>query len=605
MTLINLNSDNKKIFFISFLITFSKYLIIYIHSDKTYFSNIVFNNFEDLYYLPYIKYLAELNFYPSFSEHINNLNPIVIPYASLIYHAIALKVFGINSFIFIEFIFLAIFLYLFSNIIKYFHLRGALSITLIILSIPLILQIFNLNINYLNFFKNDFFDLRFPRPLITNIYFLSFIFLILKEKENIFIKNKNILFLSLILSLSFVSFYYHFFIELLTLSILFFIHLKKSKKKNLKNYLYGILVFFIFSLPFIINVTFAEKSFLEKFGTLDLTWNGKKKILNYLLSKFSKINLIIIIGLILIYIICIRKQIYKNYNLRIIIILLLSSIIAPMLFIIFSKKISLLYHWTNSIVICSFLLFLSLILNYISKIKFNFSKSNIFYFILIFYFFIFSRNIYDKNLDNKNLHESYVQIFNKINQIPNAKQFQTLTFDQKLTVWLIMNNFTRLNLVSGIYVNYKNIDIDLSLARTFKFLNLNSNDLIFFLRNEKRGWRYLNKYVQNFYLYKYTANSLKTANNELDFDNSEMNEFIKNTSPLYSQQLAIPIKDYRKLEKMFQEINLSKYEYPELIILDNKSDILVRSNLNNNYCTVITNKSFELKIIKKYNKYCL
>ena len=105
MTLINLNSENKKIFFISFLITFTKYLTIYIFSDKTNFSNVVFNNFEDLYYLPYIKYLAELNFYPSFSEHINNLNPIVIPYASLIYHAIALKAFGINSFIFIEFIF--------------------------------------------------------------------------------------------------------------------------------------------------------------------------------------------------------------------------------------------------------------------------------------------------------------------------------------------------------------------------------------------------------------------------------------------------------------------------------------------------------------------
>ena len=60
MTLIKLNSENKKIFFISFLITFTKYLTIYIFSDKTNFSNVVFNNFEDLYYLPYIKYLAEL-----------------------------------------------------------------------------------------------------------------------------------------------------------------------------------------------------------------------------------------------------------------------------------------------------------------------------------------------------------------------------------------------------------------------------------------------------------------------------------------------------------------------------------------------------------------
>ena len=605
MTLINLNSENKKIFFISFLITFVKYLIIYIHSDKTNFSNIVFNNFEDLYYLPYIKYLAELNFYPSFSEHINNLNPIAIPYASLIYHAIALKLFGINSFIFIEFISLTIFLYLFCNILKYFYSRGALNITIIILSIPLILQILNININYLNFFKNNFFDLRFPRPLIINIYFLSFIFLILKEKENIFIKNKNILFLSLILSLSFISFYYYFFIELLTLSILFLIHLKKGKEKNLKKYLYGILLFLIISLPFILNIKFAENNFTERVGTIQITWLDKEKLIIYFFQKLTKFNIILISAFILIFALCIKKKISKNYNIKILSILTFSSIVAPILFIIFSEKTSLLYHWTNSIIICFFLLLLSLILNYISKIKFNFSRGSIFYFILTFYFLIFLKNIYDKNLDNKNLNENYNQIFNKINQIPNAKQLQTLAFDQKVTVWLIMNDFTRLNLVSGIYVNYKNIDIDLSLVQTFKFLNLNSNDLVNFLKNTKKNWRYINKYVQNFYLYKYTANSLKTANSELDFDNNEMNEFIKKTSPLYSQQLAIPIKDFKKLEKTFKETKLDRHNYPELIILDKDNSILKKNNLGTNYCTIVSNKSFELKIIKKYKDYCV
>ncbi len=605
MTLINLNSENKRIFFISFLITFAKYLIIYIHSDKTNFSNIVFNNFEDLYYLPYIKYLAELNFYPSFSEHINNSNPIVIPYGSLIYHAIALKLFGINSFIFIEFISLTIFLYLFCNILKYFYSRGALNITIIILSIPLILQILNININYLNFFKNNFFDLRFPRPLIINIYFLSFIFLILKEKENIFIKNKNILFLSLILSLSFISFYYYFFIELLTLSILFLIHLKKGKEKNLKKYLYGILLFLIISLPFILNIKFAENNFTERVGTIQITWLDKEKLIIYFFQKLTKFNIILISAFILIFALCIKKKISKNYNIKILSILTFSSIVAPILFIIFSEKTSLLYHWTNSIIICFFLLLLSLILNYISKIKFNFSRGSIFYFILTFYFLIFLKNIYDKNLDNKNLNENYNQIFNKINQIPNAKQLQTLAFDQKVTVWLIMNDFTRLNLVSGIYVNYKNIDIDLSLVQTFKFLNLNSNDLVNFLKNTKKNWRYINKYVQNFYLYKYTANSLKTANSELDFDNNEMNEFIKKTSPLYSQQLAIPIKDFKKLEKTFKETKLDRHNYPELIILDKDNSILKKNNLGTNYCTIVSNKSFELKIIKKYKDYCV
>jgi hypothetical protein len=605
MTLINLDSEKKKIFFISFLIVFLKYLIIYISSTKTNFFNIVFNNFEDLYYLPYIKYLAELNFYPSFNEHINNLNPITIPYASLIYHAIALKIFGINSFIFLEFIFLAIFLYLFCNIIKYFYTGNSLSIAIFILSIPLILEILNLNINYINFFKNDFFDLRFPRPLITNIYFLTFVFLILKEKENIFIKNKNILLLSLILSLSFISFYYHFFIEIVTLLILFLIHLKKIKKGYLKKYLYGILLFLIICLPFIINIKFTENNFSERVGAIQVSWLDKEKIISYFFQKLSKINIILMSIFILIFLFYIKKYVKRNYNIKIISTLTIASIVAPVLFILFSGKISLLYHWTNSVLVCFFILCLALVLNYISEKKVTLIKVNIFYLIFFIYLIIFSEIIYKKNLNKKNLDHTYNEIFNQINKINNSWQLQTLVFDQKMTTWLIANNFTKLNLVSGIYTNYKNTDIDLNLIQTFKFLNLNSNDLVNFLKNEKKNWRYINKYVQNFYLYKYTANYLKTANNEFDFDDNVMNEFVQNTSPLHSQQLAIPIKDFKKLEKTFNETNLDRYNYPELIILDKDNNILKKNNLDANYCTIISNELFELKIIKKYKNYCL
>ena len=604
MSLINLNTEKKKIYFISFLIVFTKYLIIYIHSSKTNFFNIVFNNFEDLYYLPYIKYLAELNFYPSFSAHINNTNPIAIPYASLIYHAIALKIFGINSFIFIEFIFLAIFLYLFCNIIKYFYTKDSLNITIAILSIPLILDIFNLNINYINFFKNDFFDLRFPRPLITSVYFLSFIFLILKEKENIFIKNKNILFLSLILGLSFVSFYYFFFIELLTLLMLFLIYLKKNKKENLKKNLYGILLFLIICSPFILNIKFAENDFSERVGAIQITWSDKEKIINYFFKKVSKFNIIIVSVFILTFLFYIKEKFKENYNIKILLTLTFSSIVAPILFILFSGKISLLYHWTNSIIICFFIFCLSLLLNYISKKKVILFKGNIFYLLLFIYLILFSKTIYKNNFKKKYLDQNYNEIFNQINKIPNSNKLQTLAFDQKMTTWLITNNFTKINLVSGLYTNYKNTDIDLNLIQTFKFLNLNSNDLVNFLKNEKRNWRYINKYVQNFYLYKYTANSLKTANNEFDFDNNEMNQFIKNTSPLHSQQLAIPQKDFKKLEKTFKETNLDRFNYPELIILDKENNILKKNNLDTSYCTIISNKSFELKIIKKYKNYC-
>jgi hypothetical protein len=386
--------------------------------------------------------------------------------------------------------------------------------------------------------------------------------------------------------------------------ILFLINLKKNKKVNLKQNLYGILLFLIICFPFILNIKFTENNFSERVGVIQITWLDKEKIINYFFQKVSKFNIIIVSAFIITFLFYIKEKFKENYNIKVLLTLTFSSIVAPILFILFSGKISLLYHWTNSIIICFFIFCLCLLLNYISKKKVILFKGNIFYLLLFIYLILFSKTIYKNNFEKKYLDQNYNEIFNQINKIPNSNKLQTLAFDQKMTTWLITNNFTKLNLVSGLYTNYKNTDIDLNLIQAFKFLNLNSNDLVNFLKNEKKNWRYINKYVQNFYLYKYTANSLKTANNEFDFDNNEMNQFIKNTSPLHSQQLAIPQKDFKKLEKTFKETNLDRFNYPELIILDKENIILKKNNLDTSYCTIISNKSFELKIIKKYKNYC-
>ena len=201
----------------------------------------------------------------------------------------------------------------------------------------------------------------------------------------------------------------------------------------------------------------------------------KKKIISYFFQKLSKINITLITIFILIFIFYIKKKNKKNYNIKIISILTITSIVAPVLFLLFSEKISLLYHWTNSVLVCFFILCLGLLLNYISEKKVSLIKVNIFYLILFIYLIIFSENIYKKNLNKKNLDQNYSEIFNQINKINNSWQLQTLVFDQKMTTWLILNNFTKLNLVGGIYTNYKNTDIDLNLIQTFKFLNLNSS----------------------------------------------------------------------------------------------------------------------------------
>jgi hypothetical protein len=67
---------------------------------------------------------------------------------------------------------------------------------------------------------------------------------------------------------------------------------------------------------------------------------------------------------------------------------------------------------------------------------------------------------------------------------------------------------------------------------------------------------------------------------------------------------TLKIVDIQKF-KVWRNDKIKYENQNELIILDKESDILIKSNLNNNYCTVATNKSFELKIIKKHKKYCL
>ena len=112
--------------------------------------------------------------------------------------------------------------------------------------------------SYLQNFARNFYNLRVPRPMISNLYFFGFLLLILKLNINFKYNYKIFSLLGLIVCLTLSSFYYFFFTQAVIL-LSFLIIKFKSKViseilNNYKYYLLASLVFIITIIPFILNL---------------------------------------------------------------------------------------------------------------------------------------------------------------------------------------------------------------------------------------------------------------------------------------------------------------------------------------------------------------
>ena len=92
-----------------------------------------------------------------------------------------------------------------------------------------------------------------------------------------------------------------------------------------------------------------------------------------------------------------------------------------------------------------------------------------------------------------------------------------MTFDNRFMVWAVLNDIKFLNLTNFIMTPKKDVMIEDDLIKSFKFLNLDSNDFSQFIKNKKSSWRYVNYDLSTFFLYKYMANPIKTFNNSKNF----------------------------------------------------------------------------------------
>ncbi len=591
-----------------------KWFFSYSYFSEDLSTKIIFEAVQDgAAFYPQIKYLSQMVFDQSFDPNINNLKNIPIPFSAIILHAVLFKFLGFYSFIVAEFICILIFLLIFYNIfIHFFSKNLSILFSLFLYFLPLIIVEINLNnFQYLNIFSNNFYTLRVPRPMLSNLYFFGFILLIIKMSLNNFYSYKNFIFLGIILSLTVSSVYYYFITEIVFLILFFFIKFKKLFFNELiekyKYYLTSILVFVIISLPFLMILYFHEPEFTYRQGIFDLDSKKKFILLNYLFEKYFDFKFLSIfflasfISFLVNFLNLEEKKLNNTFYL-----LFLSSFISPVLFLLFTTKTHVFYHFINFIIITGILYFIIIFFIFISNtIKKNLNKNLTNFFILLLFLNYSFIEIQKYQRSNKN--DSYKAFRNEFS-IMNTKIKSTfdmtkstlLSFETDIIIWAIMNDIKYLDFVNGFSTPKKDFMIEEDIYSSFKKLGLTKENFETFIENRKSKWRYINNDMTKYVYHKYQANSLATYEDTEDFEKHEL-EHIQKTSPVLHQQSIIPKYELNRLKKGFD--NYKAIESTSDIIVLNKSDkFLFSLNLSEKlYCKVLDGEIFIMFFNK--NKY--
>ena len=554
---------------------------------------------DGYFYYIYPEALSNLNFNKSFDNNVANLKNIPTPFYAAVLPAIMFNIFGGYSFLFLEFICIFLFILIFFKIFKklQFSNSSSILIAIFIFCIPTIINFLQIDSLPYMIALDEIYGLRFPRPLVSNIFFYLFIlyFLIIDE-EKIFTK-KNMIYLALILSFSLSSFYYFFMIEILAFTIFVFYKLKLSEIISLKNLnLYFLFIYFfgILMMPFVYFVFSAEPDYMERLFVTNFTFEKKIILLKYLISKLFSLNVILLITIISLLNIYSSKFKMINYQkIKILYILFLSSLLAPFVFILISNKNGINYHFINSIVICTFLYLLIFCFSFLKEkivLKSNFNLINylIFFLIIFFYNFHLFNSFKKKNSDND--YVSYRTGFKNITDlIKTNKNVSLLTFDSRLMVWAILNDVNEIKPLSGQLVSKTHLMIENDLIDSFKFLKLDYSNFSKFFENQLSTWRITNHNTKLFFWGRYSASKLQTYKNSKDFSKEET-KIINNTSPLNVQSIAIPKNEIERLKRKFEKRKINE-EFQQNVIF------LHRNKFSDNFfiedileCKKISNK---------------
>ena len=615
------NIDQKNllfIFFITLLLLSFKWVFSYLNFPNEDINLRAIYEITDSSYFPLIKSFVNLDFNPSYLLNDNSLKLISFPALSLLVNIFFFKIFGSYGFLVIEFLsvftFLAIFYYIFRSINICSQLSLLFSVALFILPF-LIDQLTFLNNDFiekinLNFSK--FYSLRNPRPLISNLYlFISIYYLIkffyLDDK-----RLSNYIILGTIIGLSLHTFFYFFLFQIILIIFLYIKFYKLNFIKfifsNLKFNLIFFLIILSFVILFILQLNFSEVDYRERLGLNFMDFNKKKIMFNYLVNFFLKKEFIFLFLVNSILFFFLKKKANDIFYY-----LFLSTILSTTIFIVFSKSSIDYYHFFNWILVSGTLYIITIFFVVIDKyLSIFLSRNKNFFFsiifvvlmILFFNFSIIGSKFFYKNnnISRNNLYK--LTSFMKSDEILSIKKHSILTLNQNIFKWLILNDYKNFSIVpNSFWTSKKTNRIENELIYVFKLLNLSEKDFIVFFKNSKRGYRFINENTRAFFDRLYLANKLIAFNDISNFI-PEHRSFIKKTSPLYSHQLIIPLDEFNRFEKKF--INNENKIFPEVIILDNKDEIINKHYLDREkYCLRYVDNEFKIYVSNKIIDFCI
>jgi len=595
------------IYLLTFTLLFflSKWISTYFFEfNESFITKIIFDT-SDIQYYPVVSTISKLNFYPSFLQDLSSEKILIFPFASIFIHSFFYKIFGVFSFIILEFLFKFFLIYaLFKILIKleiHYNLTLIVIFTVFLLStVPNIFSEFY-NIKLISSFGNLFeenFGFRFPRPLVTApfLFFTLFLLIDFRKMINEKIDYKYFFSLSILLSFLLNSFFYYFLIVIIEILIIYIIHFRKNFFLSIKRNLDKIILLFLFvliaTLPLLFQFYYGEKDYGIRVGLVEANITQRIVLAEHFISNLVRPSALLLFTFCFLLKIYSNKKFYKDKKntLDIFFYFFVSSMLTTLIFILFSPKITSLYNFINIIIFSVILYILVCLVNFVnSQVKFDYRLCFIVALISITSIFL-NQTIIMKKQDRNQFNQVVIFLENNNYRKTPLKLYTNSLKIQNL--WLLLGNE---NLVSSnsfansltdkkiehLMINVLKGDLNFNEADFKKILNL---------RNGVR-----NDFLMQLFGYKYQANSFYTFD-RLEYYNTSNQEIIKNTSPFRIQMQIISEKEKERLITKFKNFQYKENLGADILILDNANYELI--NKNRKFKLKYKNKDY--KIYEKY-----
>ena len=585
------------LFLIPFFLFANKWVLSFIiHPNDFLLTRVLFDT-PDIQYYPIIISLANLDFYPSFSDITQAERIFTFPYGSIILHSLLYKIFGYISIIFSELIFIVLFFFVTFKIFKHigFSFSSAILTSLMVLFIPILFNLLSsFSIPYIDELRttvNYFFSVRFPRPQVSGFYYLVFIYLSLTFSKNIEsnLNNKYAIYFAIILGLIVNSFFYFFIYCTLALLFLLIVNYNKNFfsfiKSNINFLLIFFAIFFLFLVPFFLQLYLGEADHSARIGMVEINLKDKIYLNKFFFKSILRLEPLLIFFTSIFLTLFILKKFDKEklFNrVNIFFYLYIASIITPFLFITFSPKVIAMYHFADYILMNGLLYILIgsfSILNFYLK---RFKENNLMkLFSILTIFVLISIQNYNTLLASSG--RDHINKFNQIILDNNITNSNTNLFTNDIffsQTWLFNSN-PNLIISDGFTNAMKDKEIINNLIKGSKLIGVNSNEFREIINFEGKTHYGRNPLTTLLFNYKYQANKFRKFSKDDQYTSSQ-NILIKQISPLRVMINILPIDQKEMLIRKFDQEKNIKNDFGRFFVVIN-TDSIPNFFMNKNY----------------------